>query len=454
MLNRTNPFDDDDSDTVIDGSWGGCRGITPASFPVFLSTRMKADATPPFQNTPARKSNTKKKMPNTLNPFDDDNNDTVLDSSREGRREITPALFPNSLSSWTAADATPPFQNTPAQKSNTKKKMPSTLNPFDDDDNDTVLDGSQDARREITPALFPASLSSWTTAGATPPLHNSPGEADDDVTWQEDCNIFFTTLTSTCWDNVSESIHRCSDCIATSGAPGRKQFLKKKMLNRTNPFDDDDNDAVFDGSRAGRRGITPATFPASLSDATPHIHNSSGEVEDDVTWYHDCNLSFTSFTSKCWRNLIESIHRCSDCIATPGAPGRKENKSNIKMQNTTNPFDDDDYNTIFDGRWEGCHGITPATFPASLSDATPHLHNPFGEVDDDVPWYHDCNILSTTFTPKRWRNLIESIHRCSDFIATPGAPGRKENISKIKMQNTTNPFDDDDNNTIIDDSWE
>ena len=76
-----------------------------------------------------------------------------------------------------------------------------------------------------------------------------------------------------------------------------------------------------------------------------------------------------------------------------------------------------------------------------------------GEVDDDVTWYHDCNIFFTTFTSKCWNNVIESTNRCSDWIATPGVPGRKENI-KIKMQNTTNPFDDDDNDTVIDDSWE
>ena len=188
----------------------------------------------------------KNKMLNGTNPFDDDHNDTVIDGGREGRRGITPASVPALFSTWMTADATPPFQNPPGRKSNTKDKMP--MNPFDDDDDDTVTDGSREGGRGITPVSFPASLSSWTTADTTLPLHNSPGEVDDDVTWYHDCNVFFTTFTSKCWNNVIESTNRCSDWIATPGVPGRKENIKIKMQNTTNPFDDDDNDTVIDDS--------------------------------------------------------------------------------------------------------------------------------------------------------------------------------------------------------------
>ena len=353
MLNRTNPFEDDDNDTVIDSSRKGCRGITPAS---------------------CRKQLIKNKMLNRTNPFDDADNDTAIDGSREGRRGITPASRRTQLSKDKMLNRTNPFDDddndtaidgswkgcrgiTPAsrQKQLIKNKMLNRANPFDDDDDEIVIDGSREGRRGITPSSFPASLSSWTTANASPPLHSPPGEVDDGVTWYHDCDTFFTTYTPKCWRNIIESIHRCSGSISTSGAPGQKSNNKNKMQNKTNPFDDDDDETVIDGSREGRLGITLVSFPASLSTwttagATPPFHSPPGEVEDDATWYHDCDTFFTTLTPKCWRNLIESIHRCSGSISTSGAPGRKENIK-IKMQNTMNPFDDDN-DTVVDDSWE------------------------------------------------------------------------------------------------------
>lgn len=61
-----------------------------------------------------------------------------------------------------------------------------------------------------------------------------------------------------------------------------------------------------------------------------------------------------------------------------------------------NPFDDDANDNAIDRCWEGCHGMTPESFPASLSswmiaDVSPPSPNPPGEeVDDDATCYHDC----------------------------------------------------------------
>lgn len=258
------------------------------------------------------------KMLSRTNPFDDDDNDTVIEGSWKGCRGFTPASFPELLSTWTKAGASPPFQNPPGKKINTKNKKMYSTNPFDDYDSETVIDGSREDRRGIAPASFPASLSSWTTADSSPPLHSPPGEVDYGVTWYNDCNTFFTTSTPKCCRNLIELIHRCSGSILTSGANGQKSNNKNKMPNTMNPFDDVDNETIID---------------------------------DGVTWYHDCNTFFTTFTPKCWSNLIESIHRSSGNISMSGAPGRKENIK-VKMQHTTNPFDDDDNDTVVDDSWE------------------------------------------------------------------------------------------------------
>ena len=66
------------------------------------------------------------------------------------------------------------------------------------------------------------------------------------------------------------------------------------------------------------------------------------------------------------------------------------------MQNATNPFDDDVNETAVDRGWEGCQGMTPVSFPASLSSwmtaevLPPSQYPPLEDVNDDQTLYHDC----------------------------------------------------------------
>ena len=120
------------------------------------------------------------------------------------------------------------------------------------------------------------------------------------------------------------------------------------------------------------------------------------------------------------------------------------------MPYTMNPFDEDVNDNSIDRCWEGCHGMTPESFPASLSswmiaDASRPSPNPPGEeVDDDATCYHDClsdamdDLYSSSSVDDETTSLIPRTAQRHEITSQSRSPLRQ--ISNFYNATSTTPI--------------
>jgi hypothetical protein len=116
------------------------------------------------------------------------------------------------------------------------------------------------------------------------------------------------------------------------------------------------------------------------------------------------------------------------------------------MEGKTNPFDDDADGGAIDGRWEGFHGITPSSFPASLSSwMTADVSPPSTPgVADDETWYHDClsdvmdDLSSSSSADDETTSLLSRTPQRGDIISQLHPPLQQE--SKFYNATSSTPL--------------